>query len=56
MITKNSYDEYINNAKDGHYSIDGGIVLLRPNIDEYNNYMNLLREVMDQSKFKIRNR
>ncbi len=41
----NSYDEYIEKAKESYYSLDGGIVLLRPDIGEYNNYMNFIKEI-----------
>jgi hypothetical protein len=40
-----TYDEYIENAKTSYYSLDGGIVLLRPNISEYNDYMNFVSDI-----------
>jgi hypothetical protein len=41
----NSYDEYIENAKLSYYSINGGIVLLRPDMDEYKNYIKFVGEI-----------
>jgi hypothetical protein len=41
----NSYDEYIENGKKSYYSLDGGIVLLKPDINEYNEYTNFVTKI-----------
>jgi hypothetical protein len=40
-----TYDEYIDNSKDAHYSIDGGLVLLRPSLEVYDDYIKFVNSI-----------
>lgn len=46
LLTNNyDYDNYIEKSKQEYFTIDGGIVLLKPNIEEYKNYVNFIRKI-----------
>lgn len=40
-----TYNDYIKNSNISHYSLNGGIVLMRPNINEYNEYIKFVNNI-----------
>ena len=49
----NSYSDYIGQTSKKYCSLDAGLVLLTPSKSEYNEYMNYVKELINQNNGKI---